>query len=81
MARSTLPARTTTPPLNPRFIRNLRDLGNWVHIDYLYQHFLNAALILLNETVPPASLEGDPRRWPASRGTLATRMPRGAPIT
>jgi membrane-associated phospholipid phosphatase len=60
MARSTLPARTTTPPLNPRFIRNLRDLGNWVHIDYLYQHFLNAALILLNETVPPASLGGPP---------------------
>lgn len=39
-----------------RFIRNLRDLGNWVHVDYLYQHFLNAALILLNE--PPLMPEG-----------------------
>lgn len=33
----------------PLFIRNLRDLGNWVHFDVLYQHFLNACLILSNE--------------------------------
>ncbi len=38
-----------------RFIRNLRDLGNWVHNDYLYQHFLNAALILLNEINPSSA--------------------------
>jgi hypothetical protein len=40
-----------------RFIRNLRDLANWVHLDYLFQHFLNASLIMLNE--PP--LERDDR--------------------
>lgn len=34
-----------------RFIRNLRDLGNWVHIDDPAQHFRNAALLMLNE--PP----------------------------
>lgn len=39
-----------------RFIRNLRDMGNWVHVDYLYQHFLNAALIMLNE--PPLKTQG-----------------------
>lgn len=39
-----------------RFIRNLRDLSNWVHVDYLYQHFLNAALIMLTE--PPLEMPG-----------------------
>jgi hypothetical protein len=34
-----------------RFIRNLRDLANWVHVDNPAQHFRNAALLLLNE--PP----------------------------
>lgn len=33
----------------PRFIRNLRDLGNWLHFDVLYQHYLNACLTLTNE--------------------------------
>lgn len=42
-----------------RFIRNLRDLGNWVHIDDTFQHFRNAALLLLNE--PPLMAEKDPR--------------------
>jgi len=32
----------------PRYIRNGRDLAEWVHYDFLYQAFLNAALILLN---------------------------------
>ena len=32
----------------PRYIRNGRDLAEWVHYDYLYQAFLNAALILAN---------------------------------
>jgi hypothetical protein len=30
----------------PRFIRNSRDLTEYVHRDFSYQHFLNAALIL-----------------------------------
>lgn len=32
----------------PRYIRNGRDLAEWVHYDFLFQAFLNAALILLN---------------------------------
>lgn len=57
----------------PRFIRNLRDLANWVHVDYLYQHFLNAALILLNE--PPLGAVGG-----SSRGQVASDALDFAPI-
>lgn len=32
----------------PRYIRNGRDLGQWVHIDFTYQSMLNACLILLS---------------------------------
>ncbi|MCI0337512.1 MAG: vanadium-dependent haloperoxidase [Acidobacteria bacterium] len=32
----------------PRYLRNGRDLAGWVHKDFSYQGFLNAALILLN---------------------------------
>jgi hypothetical protein len=32
----------------PRYIRNGRDLAEWVHYDFLYQAFLNGALILMN---------------------------------
>ena len=43
--------------LNPfdgtqRFIRNLRDLANYVHFDALYEAFLNACLILLSIPAP-----------------------------
>jgi membrane-associated phospholipid phosphatase len=43
--------------LNPfngtrRFIRNLRDLANYVHFDALYEAFLNACLILLSIPKP-----------------------------
>ncbi len=31
----------------PRYMRNLRDLAQWVHIDALYQAYLQAALILM----------------------------------
>jgi hypothetical protein len=31
-----------------RYIRNGRDLAEWVHYDFLYQAFLNAALIMLD---------------------------------
>lgn len=31
-----------------RYIRNGRDLGQWVHVDLLYQAYFNAMLILLN---------------------------------
>ncbi len=32
----------------PRYLRNGRDLGEYVHRDFTYQAYLNAALILLN---------------------------------
>jgi hypothetical protein len=31
----------------PRYIRNLRDLAQWVHVDALYQAYLQACLILM----------------------------------
>ncbi|HXG91138.1 MAG TPA: vanadium-dependent haloperoxidase [Blastocatellia bacterium] len=36
----------------PRYIRNGRDLGQWVHIDVLFQAYFNALLILLNMGAP-----------------------------
>ena len=35
-----------------RYIRNARDLGEWVHIDVLFQAYFNAALILLGLQAP-----------------------------
>lgn len=32
----------------PRYIRNGRDLAEWVHYDFMYQAFLNAALIVMD---------------------------------
>jgi hypothetical protein len=33
----------------PRYIRNLRDLAQWVHVDALYQAYLQACLILMEQ--------------------------------
>jgi membrane-associated phospholipid phosphatase len=33
----------------PRYIRNLRDVAEWVHVDALYQAYLQACLILLGQ--------------------------------
>lgn len=41
------PIRPISYDETPRYIRNNRDLGEYVHLDYTYQAFLNAALILL----------------------------------
>ncbi len=51
--------------LNPfdgtqRFIRNLRDLANYVHFDALYEAYLNACLILLSLLPPPSAPPFDP---------------------
>lgn len=35
----------------PRYIRNLRDLAQWVHIDALYQAYLHACLIMLGQGI------------------------------
>ncbi len=36
----------------PRYVRNGRDLAEWVHIDVLYQAYFNAMLILLATNAP-----------------------------
>ena len=36
----------------PRYIRNMRDIGQWVHVDALYQAYLDACLILLDSGAP-----------------------------
>jgi hypothetical protein len=47
------PARGSAFDPVRRYIRNGRDLGQWVHIDVLYQAYFNAMLIML--TPPDAS--------------------------
>ena len=42
-----LPTQEDQFDSTPRFIRDGRDLAPWVHMDALYQAYLNAALILL----------------------------------
>jgi hypothetical protein len=36
----------------PRYVRNMRDIGQWVHVDALYQAYLDACLILLDSGAP-----------------------------
>ncbi len=36
----------------PRYQRNLRDLAEWVHVDALYQAYLQACLIMMGQGVP-----------------------------
>jgi hypothetical protein len=46
---------TPGPPIFdpvPRYIRNLRDLAEWVHVDALYQAYHQACLILLGMQAP-----------------------------
>jgi membrane-associated phospholipid phosphatase len=46
--RGVAPSGAITFDATMRYIRNGRDLGEYVHRDYSYQAFLNAALILLS---------------------------------
>ncbi|PAB60187.1 phosphoesterase [Anaeromicrobium sediminis] len=43
-----LPNNSITFDCLPRYIRNGRDLGQWVHVDFTYQGMLTACLILLS---------------------------------
>jgi hypothetical protein len=47
-------AARTSEPLDPtpRYIRSLRDLCRYVHVDQLYQAYVNACLILLDLQAP-----------------------------
>ncbi len=44
--RGAMPSRIVAYDPTPRFLRNARDVGEYVHRDYSYQAYLNAALIL-----------------------------------
>jgi membrane-associated phospholipid phosphatase len=46
-----VPGPYTLDPV-PRYIRNLRDLAEWVHVDALYQAYHQACLILLGLGAP-----------------------------
>ena len=44
------PYRDWMPDPTPRYLYNGRSLAEWVHYDFLYQAYHNAALILLNQS-------------------------------
>jgi hypothetical protein len=50
--RGAAPAGTAQFDPTTRYIRNGRDLGEWVHIDVLFQAYFNALLILLSMHAP-----------------------------
>ncbi len=53
------PFRTWVPDPQNRYIHDGRSLAEWVHYDFLYQAYHNAALILLNQT-PDTVLNTNP---------------------
>jgi hypothetical protein len=56
----------------PRYIRNGRDLSQWVHIDVLFQAYFSAMLILLQGPDAPAPFNaGRPAAGPAPKGGFA----------
>ncbi len=58
------PARINVHDTTPRYLRNGRDLVEYVHRDYPYQAFLNACLTLFTMGAP---LKGDyPYKWSLS---------------
>ena len=62
----------TNPALSavPRHLINARDLGEYVHTDFSYQPYLNAALILLGAKTPLNP--GNPYRTKTKEGGFAT---------
>ncbi|HEV8239827.1 MAG TPA: vanadium-dependent haloperoxidase [Thermoanaerobaculia bacterium] len=46
------PATGDTFDTTPRYIRSMRDMGQYVHVDALYEAYLNACLILLHSGAP-----------------------------
>jgi hypothetical protein len=51
-----------------RFIRNGRDLGQWVHIDVLYQAYLNAMLTMIQPPDPTSEPTGGGMGIPLNAG-------------
>lgn len=64
------PATAITYDATPRYIATARDLGEYVHRDYPYQAFLNAALILLGTGAPVRS--GNPYKTSLNQGAFVT---------
>lgn len=53
--RGILPRRRVPRESTPRYMRNGRDIGEWVHVDVLFQAYFQALLILLRLGVPVAT--------------------------
>jgi hypothetical protein len=58
---------------HPRFVRNGRDLGEWVHRDFTYQAALDACLILLKIGAPPSG--ANPYKHSRTQSGFATFGP------
>ncbi len=56
---------------NARYLRTARDLGEWVHVDFTHQAFLNAALIL-NKLGKAALNPNNPYMNSANQGGFVT---------
>jgi hypothetical protein len=54
----------------PRYLRNGRDLGEYVHRDFTYQSFLGACLIALKAGTPPDG--GNPYKHSRTQGAFTT---------
>jgi hypothetical protein len=71
--RGLAPSRINVRDTTPRYLRNGRDLAEYVHRDYPYQAFLNACLILLAMGAP---LKGDhPYKRSLTQGGFITFGP------
>jgi len=57
----------------PRYIRNMRDLAEWVHIDVLFQGYFNAMLILMGMGAPVD--DGNPYKTSRNQAGFATFGP------
>jgi membrane-associated phospholipid phosphatase len=65
------PRRSLTFDITSRYPRNGRDLGEYVHWDYSYQAFLNAALLLLSFGAA-AWDDGNPYKSLKTQGAFST---------
>ena len=68
--RGGAPATAVSYDSTARYIATGRDLGEFVHRDFTYQAFLNAALILLGNGVPAQAT--NPYRSSANQGAFVT---------
>ncbi len=62
------PTRSAAFDRTRRFIRNGRDLSQWVHIDVLYQAYFNAMLIMLQPPDPGDTVTGGGMGVPLNPG-------------